>query len=190
MATDADRITVPGRARVFLAIPGTAAPADESAALDPGWVEVGYTTVDGTSFTTDPSFEVVRSHQADNPTRRFQTEDNQAVEADLQEWSGDNFAAVFGGGEVTVVTAGHYRYDPPAIGGRISVAALLEVVDGSKRYRFVVPKASQSDGVELGLDKGSESTLPLRLAVEGTDGVLPWYLLTNDPAFAAIAISA
>jgi hypothetical protein len=189
MATDANRIVVAGRARLYLAPVGTAAPTDSVAALAAAWREVGYTTEDGTSFSTDPSFESVRAHQTDVDVRRFKTGDSQLVSADLEEWSADNFAAVFGGGTVTVVTAGaEFKYEPPDAGGRRLVAAILEITDGTKRYRFVFPRASQTEGVELGLVKTGAAVLPLRLGVEqASDSVKPWYLLTNDSAFGTLA---
>lgn len=190
MATDPTRITIAGRARIYLAPVGTVAPVDAAVALAAAWVEVGYTTEDGTHFTSDPTLDTVRSHQSNYPTRRFQTGDAQHVNADLQEWSADNFGAVFGGGTVTAGVAGNYRYTPPVQGGRKNVSAILEVVDGTKRYRFVVPVCTQDDGVDLGLAKTSEAKLPLRLGVIGSDLADPWYLLTTDPAFASMVALA
>lgn len=190
MATDPTRITIAGRARIYLAPVGTAAPVDSVVALAAPWTEVGYTTEDGTHFTSDPTLDSVRSHQSNYPTRRFQTGDAQHVNADLQEWSADNFAAVFGGGTVVVGTPGNYKYVPPVQGARKDVSAILEVVDGTKRYRFVVPRTSQDDGVDLGLAKTAEARLPLRLGVIGSDIADPWYLLTTDPAFAAMVAMA
>jgi hypothetical protein len=114
------------------------------------------------------------------------------MEVDLQEWSAENFMAVYGGGTVTEVTpsgggAVYYRFEPPAVGGRDSVAACIEIVDGSKRYRRMIPRCEQSEGVEQSFDKTSESTLPLRLTVLGADVGLPWYDMSNDPAFAPAA---
>ena len=193
MATNANRITIAGRARLYLAPPGTAAPALADDPMPAGWVEAGYTTEDGTSFTTDPTNAAVRSHQSDSPTRRFRTGVDQALNADLQEWSADNFMAVFGGGTITALTvaagaAPQYRYDPPTSTALRTVSACLEVVDGTKRYRWVAPKSQQEEGVDLGLPKGEEATLPLRLALLGSDLASPWYLLTNDPAFAAATL--
>ncbi len=196
MPADATRIVVAQMARVYLASVGTAAPADPVGPMPTGWRDVGLFTPDSLSFATDPAFEEVRSHQSNFPTRRFQTQDAATAEVDLQEWSGANFKAVFGGGTITTVPANatatpptvlHYRFVPPAIGARAAVAACLEVIDGSKNYRRIMPKAEQSEGVEQGFDKTSESTLPLRLTVIGADVGDPWYDLTNDPSFAATA---
>ncbi len=192
MATDANKIVVAQMARVWLAPIGTAAPAGPAVVMPTGWREVGLFTPDSLSWSTDPSFEEVRSHQSNYPTRRFQTEDAASVSVDLQEWSAPNFIAVYGGGSVTSVAAvtgppaipAHYKFSPPGVGGRSGVAACIEIKDGLKNYRRMVPKCEQTEGVEQTFEKTSESTLPLRLAVLGSDVGDPWYDLTDDPAFA------
>lgn len=187
MATDATRIVVAQLARVYLATVGTTAPATPIATPAAGWREVGYFTPDSLGWSTDPTFEEVRSHQSNYPTRRFQTEDAATVEVDLQEWSGENFKAVYGGGTVEAVTGppAHYKFTPPAIGGRSEVACMIEVVDGAKHYRRIIPKCQQIEGAAQTFEKTSESTLPLRLSVLGSDVGDAWYDLTDDPAFAA-----
>lgn len=189
---DADRIVVAQMARVWLAPVGTAAPGDPVMAMPIGWREVGYFTPDSLGWATDPSFEVVRSHQSNYPTRRFQTEDAATGEVDLQEWSGDNFKAVYGGGTVVAVAAApaatpptiaHFKFTPPPVGGRTNVAACIEIIDGLKHYRRIVPVCTQNEGVAQTFEKTSESTLPLRLAVLGSDIGDPFYDITDDEAF-------
>lgn len=191
MGVDKTRIVVAQMARVYLAPVGTAAPADATIALDEDWREVGYFTPDSLGWSTDPSFEEVRSHQSAYPTRRFQTEDTATMEVDLQEWSEGNFKAVYGGGTVTEImptmTPKQFKFSPPAIGGRGQVAAVVEIVDGAKHYRRIIPVCEQSEGVEQSFERTSESTLPLRLTVIGADVGDSWYDLTNDQAFAPAA---
>lgn len=192
MAGDSTRITVPQMARVYLAPVGTEAPADPVVAPDAAWVDVGLFTPDSLSWATDPNFEEVSSHQSNFPTRRWQTSDNATVEVDLQEWSADNFKAVFGGGTITEVpadpgppaVAAHYKFVPPEVGGRTQTACMVEIIDGSKHYRLLIPRCEQNEGAEISLEKTSESTLPLRLAIIGSDVGDPWWIMTDDPAFA------
>ncbi|MEW9530758.1 hypothetical protein [Microbispora sp. NPDC049125] len=192
MAGDNTRILVPQMARVYLAPVGTAAPADPVVTPDEDWRDVGLFTPDSLQWATDPSFEEVRSHQDNYPTRRFQTQDSASVQVDLQEWSGDNFKAVFGGGTITSVAAVvgppatilHYKFSPPTVGGRQTVAAMIEIIDGTKHYRMIIPKAEQNAGAEVSLDRTQESRLPLRLTIIGSSVGDPFYLLTDDPAFA------
>lgn len=188
MGNDA-RILVPQMARVYLAPVGTAAPDGPTVAPAAAWKEVGFFTPDSLQWATDPNFETVSSHQSNYPTRRFQTTDAATVQVNLQEWSVENFKAVFGGGTFTSVTPvdppaapDYFKFSPPAIGGRTATACILEVVDGIKAYRTVIPKCEQTEGVELGYDKTAETTLPLRLSIIGSDVGDPWYLITNDVA--------
>ncbi|MBV1940767.1 hypothetical protein KUF83_29990 [Streptomyces sp. BV286] len=190
--TNATQIVVPARTRVWLAPVGTTAPADATAAMPAGWFSVGLTTEDSLKFNEEPSFEQVKSAQTDFPSRTFQTADSATIEVDLQQWSAQNFKAVFGGGEITEITpaaggagAKHYRFAPPRVGGRTEIAGVIEVIDGPKSYRYVVPRAMQMEGVQTDLQKAKEAVLPLRLAVQGGDDSDAWYLITNDPAFAA-----
>ncbi|MFJ5121959.1 hypothetical protein [Kitasatospora sp. NPDC088548] len=188
--TNAAETVIPSRTFVYLAPTGTAAPADATVALAAGWRSVGHTTEDSLKFNEEPSFEELKSAQSDFPVRRFQTSDSATIEVDLEQWSGPNFVAVYGGGTITEITpagggAGpkHYKFVPPRIGGRTEVAAIVEVIDGGKSYRFVCPRVMQLEGVANDLQKGAASKLPLRLGVLGGDDSDAWYLLTNDPAF-------
>lgn len=186
---DASRITIAGNAHIYLAALGTVGPTDATTALDTPWRDVGYTTEDSLTFTDTPTFGQVRSHQSNYPTRIFQTQEEASVAVELQEFSSDNILATFGGGTITTITPGgtatdQYHYSPPSVGSRVNIAAIAEVIDGTKHYRYVVPNCFQNSGATLKLQKTSAALLPLALSVLGADGVDPWYLLTDDPAMA------
>jgi hypothetical protein len=193
VATNADRILIAQMARLYLAPVGTAAPADPVVVPAVDWVEVGYFAPDSLQWATDPNFETVSSHQSNYPTRRFQTTDAATIQCNLQEWSAANFKAVYGGGTVETVAADvgppatilHYKFTPPAVGQRTQTAAMIDITDGSKHYRRLIPKCEQTEGVEIGYDKTNEATLPLRLSVIAADVGDAWYELTDDPSFAA-----
>ena len=176
---------VPTRAYLYLAPVGTAAPADATAEMASPWKLVGHTTPDSLSFGVEPEFQQIDSHQSDQPIRRFTTGETTSVSVDLLQWNGANFKAVYGGGTITTVGEGSstYKFVPPS-NARDEVSAVVEVVDGSKRYRWVYVKCMQVEGVTQELQKGQGSSLPLRLSVLGSDSGAPWYMLTNDPAFA------
>ncbi|MFJ5143059.1 hypothetical protein [Streptomyces sp. NPDC088707] len=188
--TNAAQIVVPARTRLWLGVVGTTAPADATVEMPTGWYSVGLTTEDSLKFNEEPQFEQVKSAQTDFPSRTFQTSDSATIEVDLQQWNAKNFKAVFGGGTISEITpAGggvgvkHYKFAPPRIGGRTEIAACIEVIDGGKVYRYVIPRAMQMEGVQTDLQKSKEAVLPLRLAVQGGDDADAWYLITNDPAF-------
>jgi len=58
---------------------------------------------------------------------------------------------------------------PPEIGGREEVAICLELEDGNRKLRRIIPRAMQSEGVETSLPRTEAATLPLRMSVLGGD---------------------
>ncbi|RZU28332.1 hypothetical protein EV284_6498 [Streptomyces sp. BK022] len=186
-------MVVPTITRVYLGPVGTTAPADATSALDPALRDVGFTSEDSLKFNEEVNFEQVKSAQSLFPTRTFQTSDAATVEVDLQQWSAPNFKAVYGGGTITEISVAgppavkHYKFAPPKIGGRGEVMAVVEVIDGGKHYRYVLPRCMQMEGVSKDLAQAKAAVLPLRLAVQGGDNLDAWYMLTDDPAFALTA---
>lgn len=178
---NANNIVIPGKFTLYVAPVGSTAPTTAEASLAAAWADLGYTTEDGSSFSTDPSFEEVRSHQSDFPTRLLKTGDSAGVACTLQEFTRNSLLTAFGGGAITTVSAGQYRYDPPAQGVSTPTAVIMEWADGPTVYRLVIPKARARSGIEIGLGKTSESGLPINLTVEGQANQSPWYLLTNAP---------
>ncbi|MFG2795746.1 phage tail tube protein [Streptomyces pseudovenezuelae] len=190
---NSNEIVIPSVTRIYLGAVGSTAPADATSAMPAALRNCGLSTEDSLKFNTEPNFEQVRSAQSSYPTRTFQTTDAATIEIDLQQWSGENFKAVYGGGEIAEVTVAgqtgvkHYKFSPPKIGGRTEVMAVVEVIDGGKHYRFVFPRCMQMEGVSGDLAKTKEAVLPLRLAVQGGDDLDAWYVLTDDPAFTPAA---
>jgi len=183
-------IMIPSRINIWLAPVGTVAPVDSTIAPAAGWYSVGYTPDDSLTFATEPTFQEVRSAQSDFATRRFQVSDAASISVDLQQWNFQNFKAAMGGGQVTEVTPATtpktYKFVPPKVGERGELAALVDVTDGGKHYRYVLPRVFQNEGVQSQLHKGANSVLPLRLQVLGADTGDSWYLLTDDSAFASV----
>lgn len=182
-----DQIVVAGEFDIYVGPEGTVLPTDSTTALDPAFKKVGLTTRDGSAFQISPEFKNVESHQSQYPTRTFRTKVTGTVRAALQEWNDTNFTTSFGGGTVTepdpTTKPGEYRFDPPAGSGTEIVAVVLQMIDGTKHYRFVVDTCQAQSPVELPFNPESETVLPLELSVLGDGSVAPWHLLTNDPAF-------
>ncbi|HEY1177007.1 MAG TPA: hypothetical protein VGF17_12690 [Phytomonospora sp.] len=185
MTLKSQEALVPARVYVHLAPVGTAAPVDVDTPLVAAYKNCGHTTPDSLAFNTEPQFQEIPSHQSDYPIRREKTSDSASVSVDLLQWNADNFVAAYGGGAVTETSTGSkvYKFTPPAMSGNTEKTAVVEIVDGTKKYRFVYPRVMQIEGVQTQFQKGQGSVLPLRLAVLGDDGVDPWYVLTNDPSF-------
>lgn len=182
MASNPTETLVPARVEVSLAAVGTAVAAG-LAALSGSWHNVGNTTTDGLNFNTSPTFDTLTSAQSDFPIRTFQTADAATVSVVLEDWSAKNLIAAYGGGEITEPSSGLFKFVPPSFGGHEETACVIDITDGDLRFRYVFPRMMQTDGVQTALGKGAGATLPLSLAVQGADGVDPWYLITNSDSF-------
>lgn len=184
-----NEIFVPSRIDLYLSsLTGLVEPTDPTATPPAPWEHAGYSTKDSLQFETSPEFEDVESAQTDYPVLKLHTKEAASLQIDLQQWSRLTFQSAFGGGTFTEETAGVYKFSPPQIGEREEVAVLVHAQQGTKHYMFVFLRTQQVEGVSTSLNKGAVSTLPLRVDVLGSDVTgLPWYLLTNDPAFAPAA---
>ncbi len=169
----AENIFNPSMARIWLAPVGTIAPDGPNVVMPAGWYDAGQFTPDSLNYKSDPKFEDVKAHQSNYTVRKLHTEDSADLEADLLEWTLKSFQAVFGGGTIEEVTpavgAHYYKFVPPEIGGRVEVSACVELSDGARKMRRIIPRCMQTSGVEQKLEKVSASTLPLRMSVLGSD---------------------
>lgn len=179
----ATNIVLPGRYRVYNAIKGTAAPADESVALAAAWVDLGYTREEGASFTRGREVAALRAAQSDYVVRHGISALSGTLAVDLMEWKRDTLNATMQG-TATEVSVGHYKWTPKDGVDHVPSAWLLELIDGTVRFRIVIPSGFPVEDTEIPVAKTEEPMLALRVAVEGGDGVVPFYKLGNSPALA------
>lgn len=186
MASDSSQIIIPGTATLWLGAVGSTVPADATTAPSSPFADAGYTTEDGSNFTTTPEFFDVYAHQAPTAVRVGKSREGATLNVALLQWNTSTFEAAFGGGAVTV-TSGTAKFTPPVGTVTTPTAAIFDWVDGTNHFRLVVPKARARAGVTLSLSRTAATTLPLALTVEATSSaVAAWYLLTDDvTAFAA-----
>ncbi|SDH68910.1 hypothetical protein SAMN05421505_12088 [Sinosporangium album] len=170
----AENIFTPQHALLYLAPVGTAAPEGPTVTMPAAWKSVGMFTPDSLNWSGDPEFQETEAHQSAYPVKVWQTKDAANLEVELLEWSGDNFKAVYGGGTIEAITpagggAVYYKYTPPSIGSRTEVAACLELGDGTRRMRRIIPRCMQREGVQHELGRDASATLPMNLSVLGSD---------------------
>jgi len=186
MAKDSSQLVIAGTGSVYVAPVGTAAPADVTAAYGAGWIECGYTTDDAVTFTDSKEVNPIMAWQSFYPIdRRIVTRDA-TVSFVLQQWSDDTLKLAFGGGTVTTVSAGLFKYVPP-LPEVIDYRQLsIEFKDGAVTTRYFMPKGMVQDNVESQLSKSDSAKLPIVFGMVTTGTGDPWYYLSNktslDPA--------
>ena len=183
MSKSTDQIIVGANGTVRVAPVGATEPADISAAWDAAWTDLGYTSEDGVKFRDTKSVESIPVWQLFYPARRVISERDFMVEFALRQFAGSQVEFAFGGGAVTEDAAGKYRYSPPAPEVIDDRALGIEWLDGDYSFRLIVPRGMVSEDVETQLARATAADLPITFGVIGEDGVEPWYLLTDHPAF-------
>ncbi len=182
MALDSSQITVGSAGNIYAAPVGTSAPADVTAAWGAGWIELGYTTEDGCTFTDSKEVNEIMAWQSFYAIDRRITSRNATVSMVLQQWNDDNFKLSFGGGTVTTVSAGLFKYVPPSP-ETIDYRALgIEIRDGAVTSRFVMPKGMVTDNVEMQFTRSDTAKLPITFGLVTTGSGDAWSWITNDPA--------
>jgi hypothetical protein len=186
MTKNVDEIVVGANGSLWVAPVGTAAPADEVAVPGAGWVDLGYASEDGVTITDSKTLEKIPVWQLFYAARRIVTERDLALGFVLRQWNAANLKLAFGGGEVTepVADSGSFKYTPPSPETIDERSLMLDWVDGTKHYRLVVVRGMVTDNVETNLVRTAAADLPITFGLNGDDAGDPWYLLTDDPAFA------
>lgn len=184
-----NEIVVGGNGRILVAEVGTAAPADITEAASASWVELGYVSDEGVTFTVGKEIEDVNAWQSFFPIRKLMTAMTGDLAYELIQWNRDTVPFAFGGGEVTEPSAGSYHYEPPEPGVLDERAMAVEFVDGLFIFRIFVPRGLVSEDVETAINKAPNSVLPINFSALGDEGVKPWYLDTNAPGFEPVGTS-
>lgn len=184
MAAQASQVLSAQRAVISIAPVGTTMPVDLVTPLAVAFLDVGHTTPDSLTLTTTLDTANIASHQSDYDIRVLQTSAGASFAVGLLQWNSTNLKAALGGGTVTMVSTGVYKFTPPAIGARAEFAVVIEVQDNENTFRYCIPRAIQVEGLEISLQKGTAATLPLNLQIQGGDNTDAFWILSNMPSMA------
>jgi hypothetical protein len=189
MTVNANRVIVGSNGSVHVAPVGTAEPADETAALNAAFKDLGYISEEGVLFNASPNVQDILAWQTEFPIRSLTESRQGGLAFTMREWSGTNFKTAFGGGTQTMPTAGHFKYVPPSGAQQIQCVVVTWTDQPAATlltYRLVVPRAQVVEPVEIPLRRAQSAGLAVTFRVLGsTSGGDPWYLLTNDPFLAS-----
>lgn len=186
MPQDAHEILVAAKADIWIAPVGTSLPTTESGALNGSFINLGYTSEDGTNLNYTQTTEEVMAHQTPDPVRRLRTGSAMTAVFNLLQFNQASWELAFGGGTWSEPSPGSYRYDPPDENDALAeYAGVLDWEDEDKKTRLVIPRGTVSEDVETTLARTAASVLPISLKALKPDNDDPaWYSITNDPAFA------
>lgn len=187
MAKETDEIVVGANGTVRVAPVGTAVPVGIAASYAGTWIDLGYTSEDGVTVRNSRTTVEIPVWQLMYAARRAVTGRDFTVAFVLRQWNESIVPFAFGGGSIAT-TAGppaYYTYTPPDPEDLDERALSVEWTDEAKTYRLHIPRGIVTENVETKIARANAADLPITFGVVGADGVTPWTLITNDPAFAA-----
>lgn len=187
MALDATEVRVAGNTHIFTAPVGTAFPAWGDVPADP-WVDVGYVTTDGVTWTFDRTITEIYAMQSDEPVRVVNTRLPKSIGFSLMQAGRSQFALAMGGGTWAAEAGetGVFRYTPPEVGTNDEYAVLVEMIDGDNTYRWNIKRSQNREGITFNYVRDDAATFPVTLAMLAPDdGTAPYYMTSDDPAVAA-----
>jgi hypothetical protein len=190
MSLDASEVVVGANGRVLVAPADSATFPEDMSSMGAEWVEVGYVSEDGVTFTAGQEIEDIMAWQSFYAIRKVVTGKTVSVEFAMRQWNEDTVVFAFGGGEVTRA-AGVATYVPAEPGDLDERAVCVEWEDGADTYRLVLPRGIVTGEVSSNVTRSAAADLPVSFEIT-PDGLPdgsnietnPWYLLTDADGFA------
>lgn len=184
MAQDAGDVRVAGEANIYLAPLATAFPDFEVAPIAP-WVDLGFVTPDGITATFGREVNEIYAMQSAEPIRVIATKLPKTIGFNMMQQGRNQLLLALGGGAFTLEDVGVYRYEPPEPSVVDERAMILQIVDGTNKYRWHYVRTQNREGVEHKYLREDAATFPVSMQIlEPTTSVKPFYMLTDDTAYA------
>lgn len=181
--TDSGEIVVGANGAVSVApLVGASAPTDATSALGSGWVDLGYVSEDGATFTDSRTVTPIPVWQSFYPARRVVTERDATLAFVLRQWNTATIRLAFGGGDISG-SAPNFTYTPPEPDELDERQLCLDWQDGDRSFRLYMPKGIVTDNVATNIVRTGPADLPITFGVTPDAGADPYSIFVADAAF-------
>lgn len=192
MALATDETVVIGGGNVWLAPVGTAIPTDLDEPAAP-WDNIGYIDEAGpapSGFQRDKTS--LYAWNSSNPLRTSYAPSEPAIDFTMLQVSEDTLALYFGGGTVAPGTPpAPAVYTAPINAAPAEHAVLIDFFDGTRAYRWGIPKASVAASGDISMTREQFMTFPVSASILATDAEAPFTITYGDaPAGTTLAARA
>lgn len=184
---NADEIFVASNGQIYVAPVGTALPTTPTGTLNSAFVGLGFVTEEGVSLSVTPEIKEILAWQSRQAVRRDLTKQEIQASFQLQQWDEDTVPLAFGGGEISALGGGGYRYDFPVEEDALtSYSMVIDAQDGDVHTRIVLASGNPTDNVETKFARSDPAVLPITFkALEPSTGGPAAYILTDSAAYAS-----
>lgn len=170
---------------LYVAPVGTTAPATTAASWGAGWIHLGYLSEEGPGITPTIETSDVAAWQSDVPVRTDVIKRGIDYTFTLLQRTGTALKLAMGGGTITSLGGGDFKFEPPT-GGVDFHAFGLETVDGTIIDRWLLDRGSVVNLGAVPMNKSNAEQFPITVRALAAIGAgTPWRIITNDPAMAA-----
>lgn len=139
MTLDAGNVLVAKTGAVYVAPLGTTLPATSSASLDGAFVDAGYISEDGVTFTPNENNDRIRAWQNNAAVRTVFTELEYAFQFVMIEDKGAVAKLWYRSASIDVEGAGEWSLTPDTATTNI-FSWVVDVIDGSRLKRYVIAR--------------------------------------------------
>jgi hypothetical protein len=151
-----------GNGAVYVGAESLAPPATPGTAPATGWKELGYTTEDGATFTSDQTVTGVMAWQALGAIRNLVTDAPLSIKFTCIELTPWVVELAFGGGSVDGTTS---KYTPPDPSVLSTKAVLVRSMDGTAVWDWYFPRTQLQASRDINLQRIQETRLPIEMGV-------------------------
>jgi len=186
---DSSQVVVGANGQVYVAPapldPGSE-PDDVTTALDAAFVELGFISEDGATFTEGKDITDIGAWQSFWPIRKIVTARTVQVAFAIRQWARENIEFALGG--TVEDNGGEFTYTPPSPSELDERSLVLQWQDDDKNYRLWIPRGIVSENVEFQLVRTAAADLAVTFAALDPGDDAPVYtMFTDDPAFATVS---
>ena len=184
MPNNANNVVVASNGKVYVGPTTTPAPSNYATALNAGFLELGFVSEDGATFTEGKDVTDINAWQSFYPIRKIVTARTVEISFALREFNKRTVEFALGG--TVSVNSAEWKYVPPAPDVLSTKSLVLEWTDGSKGYRLYVPVGIVTEAVETNLTRTAAADLPITFsATDPGTGTNIYTLFTNDVSFSS-----
>lgn len=181
MALDSTLVDVAITGEVSVAPTGTTAPTTSTSALDAAFEGLGYISEDGVVITPNDSTENIIAWQNAAIVRTVYTESFWTFQFTLIENKGAT-AELYFKGDVEVVSSGQWKIDvgPAGPDARFFV---LDVIDGSKHYRYSIANGEITERGEITNSNGEPIGYDVTITAYADGNGIAFTVFTDNAAW-------
>lgn len=161
MGNDVLETVIAANGMVAIAPVGTTLPGDAETALDAAFVELGYISEEGVTFSPGPETEGILAWQSLQPIRNVLTAYDVEASFTLLQWNADTLGLAFGGGVYTDNGDGTWSFLLPTPEEHKEQSMVIEGYDGENIYRIVLDRVELSDTGDITFTRSDASGLPV-----------------------------